>query len=79
FSRCSAQSRNRLGAIILHSPIASHSSTPAIEVVLVLCSALRAISSISTSLRTIGSLRSFRTLYWGGSSSTSLPPFLPCN
>ncbi|ETW86530.1 hypothetical protein HETIRDRAFT_306006 [Heterobasidion irregulare TC 32-1] len=47
FGQCSAQSRNRSGAIISHSPIASHSSTPAIEVVLVLCSALRATSSVS--------------------------------
>ncbi|ETW80526.1 hypothetical protein HETIRDRAFT_319127, partial [Heterobasidion irregulare TC 32-1] len=47
FGRCSAQSRNRSGAIISHSPIASHSSTPALEVVLVLCSALRATSSVT--------------------------------
>ncbi|ETW78546.1 hypothetical protein HETIRDRAFT_323048, partial [Heterobasidion irregulare TC 32-1] len=47
FSWCLAQSRNHSGAIISHSPIASHSSTPALEVVLVLCSALRATSSIS--------------------------------
>ncbi|ETW74704.1 hypothetical protein HETIRDRAFT_423372 [Heterobasidion irregulare TC 32-1] len=49
FGWCLAQSRNCLGAIISHSPLLlnTSSSTPALEVVLVLCSALRATSSVS--------------------------------
>ncbi|ETW76511.1 hypothetical protein HETIRDRAFT_327942, partial [Heterobasidion irregulare TC 32-1] len=49
FGRCLAQSRNRSGAIISHSPLLlnTSSSTPALEVVLVLCSALRATFSVS--------------------------------
>ncbi|ETW76460.1 hypothetical protein HETIRDRAFT_328582 [Heterobasidion irregulare TC 32-1] len=51
FSQCLVLSRNRSGAIISHSPLLlnTSSSTPALEVVLVLCSALRATSSVSTS------------------------------
>ncbi|ETW84760.1 hypothetical protein HETIRDRAFT_313497, partial [Heterobasidion irregulare TC 32-1] len=49
FGRCSVQSRNRSGAIISTPRCFSKtsSSTPALEVVLVLCSALRATSSVS--------------------------------
>ncbi|ETW84824.1 hypothetical protein HETIRDRAFT_314376, partial [Heterobasidion irregulare TC 32-1] len=47
FGRCLTQSQNCLGAIISYSLLLLHSSTPALELVLVLCSALRTTSSVS--------------------------------